>query len=75
MVLLRLAKFKKLVHDFVMIRQWLWFAAMPFKVFFFCNYLRYGGDSVSNHPTGLHPFNASAGDFITNQYYMGGDCE
>ncbi|CAH3026025.1 unnamed protein product, partial [Porites evermanni] len=33
----------------------------------------YGRDSVSNHPTGVHPFNASEGDFITNQYYMGGD--
>lgn len=32
-----------------------------------------GGTSLDNHPTGLHPFNASAGDSITDQYFMGGD--
>ena len=36
---------------------------------------RYGALSVNNHPTGVHPFNASQGDSITDQYYMGGNCE
>ena len=36
---------------------------------------RRGGTSLDNHPTGLHPFNASAGDSITDQYFMGGDSE
>ena len=61
--MLTLAKFEKNM-----------FASMPFIVFFVDD-LRYGGDSVNNHPTGLHPFNASEGDSINNEYYMGGDCE
>ena len=36
---------------------------------------RYGRTSVENKPTGVHPFNSSQGDFITNQHFMGGDCE
>lgn len=36
---------------------------------------RYGGTSVENKPTGLHSFDPSQGDYITNQYFMGGNCE
>ncbi|CAH3152088.1 unnamed protein product [Pocillopora meandrina] len=33
---------------------------------------RYGRTSVENKPTGVHPFNSSQGDSITNEYFMGG---
>ena len=36
---------------------------------------RYGRTSVENKPTGVHPFNSSQGDSITNQHFMGGVCE
>ena len=32
-------------------------------------------EELDNHPTGLHPFNASTGDSITDQFFMGGDSE
>ena len=44
------------------------------KCFLVISYRR-GGTSLDNHPKGLHPFNASAGDSITDQYFMGGDSE
>ena len=36
---------------------------------------RYGRTSVGNKSTGVHPFDSSQGDSITNQNFMGGDCE
>ena len=36
---------------------------------------RYGRTSVENKPTGVNPFNSSQGDSITNQHFMGGNCE
>lgn len=32
-----------------------------------------GGVSTGDHPTGLYSFNESAGDSISNEYYMGGN--
>nr|XP_058957281.1 uncharacterized protein LOC131784487 [Pocillopora verrucosa] len=34
---------------------------------------RYGRASAGKKPTGVHPFDSSQGDSITNQYFMGGD--
>ena len=36
---------------------------------------RFGRTSVRNKSTGVHPFDSSQGDSITNEYFMGGDCE
>ena len=36
---------------------------------------RYGRASAGKKPTGVHPFDSSQGDSITNQYFMGGDCK
>ena len=44
------------------------------KLIMFLN-SRYGRTSVGNKSTGVHPFDSSQGDSITNEYFMGGDCE
>ena len=35
----------------------------------------FGRTLVGNKSTGVHPFDSSQGDSITNEYFMGGDCE
>ena len=35
----------------------------------------FGRTSVGNKSTGVHPFDSSQGDSITNEYFTGGDCE